>query len=263
MENYQIDHNFHIHTHLSICSNDPEQEIDNIAKKCIELGYKDICITDHMFDDSFDHNIKFYKNQNFKHILIDLPYKKYDGINIHFGAECDLDKDGILGITKEQIEKCEFLIIPINHFHLTIDPFMKLSDEERAKKYIERIKQVLNMDLPFKKIGLAHLTCSLIKSGNFRDHVKIYDLISDEELHRIFKKTKEKGLGIEINIHLFSYLENEYESILRIYRIALEEGNKFYLGGDEHHISDFERRYNENKKVVSMLGLKEKDKFRF
>lgn len=260
---YKIDHDFHIHTYLSKCSGDENQVVDNIVRKAKELGYKDICITDHLFDDSFKHEMNFYKEQNFKHISKDLPYKKYEGINVYFGAECDLDKDGVLGITKEQLDRCDFLIISVNHFHLAIDPFMDLSDSERANKYIERINKVLDMDLPFSKIGLAHLTCSLIKRGDFRDHVKVYDLVKDEELHKIFKKTKEKGIGIEINIPLSRYLENEVDSILRIYRIAKEEGNKFYIGGDEHHIEDFERRYQNNKKVIDMLGLTEEDKFRF
>lgn len=260
---YIIDHDYHIHTYLSKCSNDEEENVDNIVKKARELGYKDICITDHLFDDSFKHEMSFYNGQNFSHISSDLPYKKYEGVNVYFGAECDLDKDGILGITKEELDRCDFLIIPVNHFHLTIDPFMVLSDEERAKKYLERINKVLDMDLPFKKIGLAHLTCSLIKRGDFRNHVKVYDLISDEEFKTIFKKTKEKGIGIEINIPLSRYLESEYDSILRVYRIAKEEGNKFYIGGDEHHIGDFDRKYKDSLKVIEMLGLTEDDKFRF
>ena len=75
---FVIDHDFHIHTYLSKCSRDPDQNIDNIVDICKKLGYKKIAITDHGWDDIIPNMIPFYNGQNIEHISKDRPYKKYD-----------------------------------------------------------------------------------------------------------------------------------------------------------------------------------------
>ena len=82
---YVVDHNYHIHTHLSICSDDPEQNIDNIVLNAKRLGYKRICITDHCWENPHKCNMSFYEKQNFKYVTSELPYKKYDDIEVLFG----------------------------------------------------------------------------------------------------------------------------------------------------------------------------------
>ena len=46
------DHDLHIHSYVSPCSGDPEQNPDNILKYAVENGFKTVCLTDHYWDDS-------------------------------------------------------------------------------------------------------------------------------------------------------------------------------------------------------------------
>ena len=48
---FSIDHDYHIHTHLSTCSGDPEQTVENITRFARQNGMHTICITDHLWDD--------------------------------------------------------------------------------------------------------------------------------------------------------------------------------------------------------------------
>ena len=47
---YIADHDLHIHTQLSLCSGDPEQNKDTILNYGIENGMTTLCLTDHMWD---------------------------------------------------------------------------------------------------------------------------------------------------------------------------------------------------------------------
>ena len=49
---YVVDHDFHIHSQLSICSNDPEQTKERILAYAKECQLKTICITDHYWDEA-------------------------------------------------------------------------------------------------------------------------------------------------------------------------------------------------------------------
>ena len=39
------------------------------------------------------------------------------------------------------------------------------SDQELASLWVKRFEAVLDTDLPFKKVGIAHLACGLICMG--------------------------------------------------------------------------------------------------
>ena len=46
---YVFDHDFHIHSYLSTCSNDKEQSAERILKYALDNNLKQICITDHCY----------------------------------------------------------------------------------------------------------------------------------------------------------------------------------------------------------------------
>ncbi len=130
--------------------------------------------------------------------------------------------------------------------------------EERAKLWAERFDAVLNMDLPFAKIGIAHLSCPLIYSGHYLDVLKA---IPDSEYGRLFKKAAEIGVGIELNFNSLKMSNGEFEENLRMYRAAKAEGCKFYFGSDSHHPSGFENMKKNFEKIAEALELEETDKF--
>ena len=118
------------------------------------------------------------------------------------------------------------------------------------------------MDLPFHKIGIAHLACSLI----FQKHQvnEVLDLISDDVYHRLFFEIAKKGTGVELNaddVKLEGKAPARNEAVLRMFRIAKEEGCKFYLGSDAHHPSSLDRAPAIFRAFIDELNLTEADKF--
>ena len=130
----------------------------------------------------------------------------------------------------------------------------------RAQAWVKRLDHILNQDLPFKKIGLAHLNCELLEP-TAEEYLEMLHLITDDEMRRVFAKAAEKGVGIEINADDFSFKYGGVESVLRPYFIAKECGCKFYCGSDAHHPHELEAAKAIFERAIDLLGLEETDKF--
>ena len=258
---YTIDHDYHIHSQLSSCSADPEQTAERILQYAKENGLKRICLTDHYWDKTVPGASDWYAPQNFDHIkqVGDLP--QAEGIEFLFGCETDMDKYLTLGLPRERWDDFDFVIIPTTHMHM--GGFTVRGDEgveERAKLWCSRFDAVLDMDLPFHKIGIAHLTCSLI----YRDHyIEVLNAIPDAEYHRLFAKAAKAGVGIELNFPSLHLNDETREPTLKPYRIAKEEGCKFYFGSDAHHPAELAGAMANFQNIVDLLGLEESDKIEF
>ena len=259
---YKIDHDYHIHSRVSLCSGDPEQTNDRILRYAEENGLGRICLTDHFWDESVEGSSKWYKWQDFPHICEALPLPKSDKVEFLFGAETDINKEMTLGISKERFKDFGFVIIPTTHLHMTnnITEEDGASPEGRARVWLSRLDGVLDMDLPFGKIGIAHLACSLIAKLH-EDYIKVMRLLPDAELERIFTKAAAVGVGIELNMFDMGYTEAERDIILRPFKIAKSQGCKFYLGSDAHHPDEFSNMKDIFERAITDLDLSENDKF--
>lgn len=257
-----IDHDLHIHSKLSLCSGIPEQTPEAILEYAKRLGLKHICLTDHYWDEAVPGASEWYGIQNYEHLAMALPLPSEYGITFDFGCETDLDKHMTLGISREALDKFDFTIVPTSHLHMTgftIEESMK-SAKERAKFYMERNHALLDMDLPFEKMGLAHFTCSLMANGCDDSCEVILDTITDSELFEFFTRASSKGIGIELNVPL---AKSSDETILRPYKIAKKCGCKFYLGSDAHSPSALEKAPARFEAIIDALDLTEDDKFAF
>lgn len=260
---YKVDHDYHIHSRLSLCSNDPEQSTENILKYAKENGFKKICLTDHFWDERIECGSPWYAKQGFSHICAALPLPQSEGVEFIFGAETELDSQMRLGVSKERLREFDFLIIPTTHLHMNgfvISNEDGATPEGRAKMWMSRLATVLDMDLPFTKIGIAHLACGLIAKTR-ADYLKVLQLLSEEELYRVFAKAKRVGVGIELNSADMKYTDEERNIVLRPFRIAKDAGCKFYLGSDSHHPKDFIGVKEIFERAVLDLCLTENDKF--
>ena len=260
---YIIDNDLHIHSYLSSCSADPQQNPETILRYALENGLKTICLTDHFWDDLVPGASKWYAPQDFAHVCQAKPLPQSENLRFLFGCETDLDKFLRLGISRERMDAFDFIIIPTTHMHMnnfTITPEDGANAESRAKTWVKRLDAVLNMDLPFHKVGLAHLTCGLIDRDR-ESYRKILALLPEEELFRLFTKAAQLGVGIELNASDMRFAEEEAELVLRPYRIAKKCGCKFYLGTDAHHPESFEGMKETFTRAIDLLDLQESDKF--
>lgn len=262
---YIIDHDLHIHSGISLCSGDPEQTPARILQYAVENGLKHICLTDHYWDSHLPvaNGFDFYTLQDLARIKQALPLPQTEGVTFHFGCETDMDKFFTVGVGKEEIGEFEFIIVPTTHLHMpgfTIDePDFPL--ERRAALFVQRFDALLDADLPFGKVGLAHLTCSLMAPAAPQDHLMVLDMIPDEEYARLFARAAEKGMGIELNFPSFGYTEQELPRILRPYRIAKTCGCKFYFGSDAHTPAGLDAAMKNFEHIIDLLQLEESDKF--
>ena len=258
---YVIDHDLHIHSNISLCSGDPNQTNERILEYARENGFKTVCLTDHFWDESvFILPESWYKGQGYDHISAALPLPQEEGIRFLFGCETELDRTLTLGVAKEHFDRFDFIVIPTTHMHMT--GFTLNSEEEkdaksRADAWIKRLDAVLSMDLPFHKVGIAHLTCTLIAPQTDMYH-EVLSLLPEKEMYRLFTKAAALGVGIELNDGLNT---GEEELVLRPYRIAKECGCKFYLGSDAHTVGGLQGAMQKFTKIVDALSLTEDDKF--
>lgn len=263
---FAIDHDYHIHSQLSKCSSDPEQTPERILQYAKEFGLKKICVTDHYWDSSVEGASPWYKPQNFEHVCASLPLPQADGVEFLFGAETELDRHMRLGMPLSRFDDFDFVIIPTTHLHMegfTINVCDLESHKRRAELWVDRLDAVLDMELPFYKIGIAHLVCGLFDRRSRADLVKTLDLIPESELERVFAKAARVGVGIELNRDdMKHFTEEETDSILRPFRAAKRMGCKFYLGSDAHHPKIFtEPTMTAFNRAIDLLGLTEDDKF--
>ena len=258
---FVYDNDLHIHSKLSSCSNDEQQTTQRILEYAIKNNLKTICLTDHFWDEKVEGASRWYTPQNFGHISKALPLPQADGIEFLFGCETEMDKFFTLGIAKESFDKFDFIVVPTTHLHM-MDFTIASQDnsyERRAKLWIERFDALLNMDLPFYKMGLAHITSSFIAPTR-AEYLEVLKLIPESQMERLFIKAANVGIGIELNLSVFK-LAGENEIVLKPYRIAKKCGCKFYCGSDAHSPKHLDEAKEVFEKTIDILNLTENDKF--
>ena len=72
---FQLDHDYHIHSQLSLCSNDPEQNTQNILHIAENLGLRQIVLADHYWDERVRRKIIDFYDDRAEAMLDDImPY---------------------------------------------------------------------------------------------------------------------------------------------------------------------------------------------
>ena len=265
---FQFDHDLHIHSQISLCSNDPGQSKERIFRYAQENGLHTVCITDHFWDSSVEGASDWYSKQDLAHISKSKPLPQSEEIRFLFGCETEMNRFLTVGIAKEHFELFDFIIIPTTHFHMTGYTLFEediINPQMRAKSWVKRLDHVLDMDFPFHKVGLPHLTSNLLSRVK-KERVKEVRLetissIPANEMYRLFTKAARLGVGIELNASDMGFADSEQEIELRPYRIAKECGCKFYCGSDAHHPDRFESVKETLERVIDLLELEEDDKF--
>ena len=260
---YTFDNDLHIHSYISLCSKDLEQTPQAILEYAKENGLKTVALTDHFWDSSFSGASGFYQPQNFEWISRSKPLPQCEGIDFLFGCEADMDKDLRLGISKERFDDFDFVTMSLTHLHMVgfvISEEDAATAEGRARVWVERLEHFLSLDLPFHKIGLAHLATPLIAKGR-EMYLRILELLPEKKLYKLFAECARLGVGIELNSGDMSFADEEAETVLKMFRIAKECGCKFYMGSDAHHPDRLKTVKPIFERAIDLLGLTEDDKY--
>lgn len=262
---FQIDHDLHIHTFLSNCSSDPEQTPLRILDYAEEYGLHTVAVADHFWDRDVKNGPPVWAPYDYELIRRNYPLPERAGIRFLFGGETDMSHENRIGVGSRAMEEMDFIVIPTTHMHFigeTVTEEQVKTPAHRAETWMRRLEAVLSADLPFHKVGIAHLACTLLAS-NPRDretYLETLSLLPEDRMHAAFRRAAALGAGIELNFDNFS--DSEADLVLRPFRIAKEEGCKFYYGSDAHHPARFPEGIKTCERVVELLALTEDDKFR-
>lgn len=257
---YIADHDFHIHSTVSLCCHDDNQTPKAILNYAKENGFKKIYLTNHFWDEKVKSEADWCDEHNFAAVSSVLPLPRDENIEFLFGCETDMDFNNVLGISAERFDAFDFIVVATTHLHLDGNTVKTeiTTPEEAAFHWLDKIQSLLTKDLPFNKIGIAHLTCGHIFGKRTNE---VLSLLSDDSLYRVFKECSVKGAGIELNVKTLNVSDEQKAILLRPYFIAKECGCKFYLGSDSHKTAALTFAKENFEDVITQLNLKETDKF--
>ena len=273
---YVVDHDLHMHSYLSLCANHGHQVPVVMLRYAKENGLSTICLTDHYWDERVP-GAEFlgpyrsgaaiwYSIQNTRRTDLALPLPQDEKVRFLYGCETEMDMHCRIGISPEELKRRDFIIIPTTHLHMAGFTVARedSSVQRRAELWVSRFAALLDMDLPFHKIGVAHLTCTLFSPERTPQSSRdCLSLVSDATMTDLFGKAAKRGIGVELNFNPDQYEKaGVLDDLLRPYRIAIDCGCKFYFGSDAHAPDEFTGAKAKFEKIVDLLGLTEDQKFK-
>ncbi len=258
---YTADHDYHLHSTVSLCCHDATQTPQAIFDYARRNGFTSVCLTNHFWDEKVESEADWCDEHDFAHVSSVLPLPQGESTRFLFGAETDMDFNNIVGVSRERIDLFDFIIVSTTHLHLDGNTVRRKIEtpEEAAFHWVDKFENLLKKDLPWHKIGIAHLTSGHIMKGRL---LEVLPLLTYETLRNVFSECARKGIGIELNIKTIGMSDKESEILLRPYFVAKECGCKFYLGSDSHKASALTGTKENFNHVIETLNLHESDKFR-
>ena len=257
----RIEHDFHLHTNLSVCASREVTAADYVAN-AKKLGLKKLGFSDHFWDAAIEGANTFYQPQNYEHILQlkpELDTLRCADIQFYFGCETEYDPyhHGV-AITEKVAEQLDFLLVPNSHTHMMMpkdcyEPYRKHADFMLQAAY-----DILNSPVSRYITAIAHpfeaVACPYPNG-------LLIDLIPDDEFKRVLDLMAEKGVAFEINVSSMrkkTPAEIERMSQIRLFRLAKQQGCKFLFGSDSHEAQSHVF-YSNADLVADLLELKADD----
>ena len=261
---FPIDHDMHCHSILSVCSQDPGQTVSALLANAKKHGYTLQCITDHLWDPDVPGASGFYASQDIDHVRKSLPLPEDEQVKMVFGCETEFLGGKKLALAPRHFDLFDFIVIPPNHFHMIdfVRPACYDTEEKLADLLVERLEEISLLDLPWHKIGIAHMNGFILPGG---DTNLLLRSVDEKRFRNVMRKFADFGAGIEINLCSDCFpadWQDHAEDVLRLHRMAKEEGCRFYLASDGHHPADFNDVAEKSPAVVRALGLTEQHLFR-
>lgn len=247
----KIEHDLHLHTHLSVCGRD-DATIANYIRSAKELGIKKIGVADHMWDskvpfvDSMrtskaagggDAVVNWYRMQDIPHcreILDEIAQLDTEGVHFWFGGEVDYCPGVGAAITLEEAEKLEFMTVPNSHTHHLMDEKDYEPKEKHAEFMLRAGMEICTAPTAKYVTALAHPFDAVLPPY---PQAEVLDVITDSQMAEVFCAAKENNIAAEINVSSFNgcpddQLQNHF--MMRVLQVAKACGCTFTFGSDSH-----------------------------
>jgi len=231
----RIDHDLHIHTFLSACCADPKgQTPERIAKRAAAMGLETIGLADHVWANQVIEPSRWYRPQDLGPI-VDMKQRTprdVNGVRVLVGCEAETIAPGRFGITQEDTEQLDFVLLACTHFHMSGFVAQPASDKPR-----DIAEHCLAFFLSAIESGLATaIPHSFLPLGYLDQLPAVIEAISDQEFLDVFGPAADRGVGIEITT---GYLagkpgDGRPEGPLRFLELAKQAGCSFTFGSDAH-----------------------------
>ena len=252
-------YDYHMHSSFS---GDSQTDIEDMIKRSIDLGLKEICFTDHVDYDIIS-DVPFETNYDSYFERLNYFQNKYkDKISIKKGIE--------MGVQSHILDKCSYdikkypfdFVICSLHAMNRVDLyngtfFNDITQEQAYEKYYLELYNIVKNYNDYSVLG--HL--DLIKRyGDYKNELD--DKLFSDIIESILKEAIYNGKGIEINTSCFRYGLKDLTPSTYILKMYKDLGGEIITTGSDSHITSqvafkFDFIYNK----LSELGFKYVTKF--
>jgi histidinol-phosphatase (PHP family) len=255
---------YHLHNHFSP---DSEEDTRKIVEKALEMGMKDICITNHpelhdkkTGEDHFNAN---EAKERFKNIKAELDevQRDFPEVKLGFGMEMGYHEKWISELEK-LVQETEFDFV-LGSIHVVNDVIISshLYAEELYSQTDEETAYSAYFDNMLKLVEWGQFDVVAHFDINKKFGYKFYGPFQPEKykyrIMPILKRMKEKGIGLEINTKCMKIKCKEIFPHPTILRWAVEIGiENFTLGSDAHTEADVSQNIKEALEIAKEAGIR-------
>lgn len=256
----KLDHDLHVHTYLSACCMEKEQQTPNaILSLAKDMGVHTIGFADHVWANPNLSPSNWYRPQDesqISRLRTDLASVS-SGIRFLVGCEAEMIAPGQFGITPQFAEELDFVLLACSHFHM--NGFVA-QPESNAPGDVAR--HMLNFLRSGVSSGLASsIAHPLLPFGYLDQFDSAIDAISDAEFLDVFGVAAELGVALEITTGFLPVQPERAFSVetpIRFLSLAKQAECKFTLGSDAHS-PEAQKRLPELAVLTKAVGVTEED----
>ena len=176
----KIEHDFHIHTTLSLCANETAT-VENYLATAKKLGLKKLGFSDHFWDSAIGGAFEWYQKQDYEHVVqlkSELERVTGEDVKIYFGCETEYDPihHGV-ALTEEAAEKFDFILVPNSHTHMMMPKDFYQPHQKHVDFMVQAYHEILDSNVSRYITAVAHpfeaVNCPY-------DRTRLIDMISDD-----------------------------------------------------------------------------------
>lgn len=228
-------YDYHMHSSFSEDSKTP---MDDMIKKSIELGLKEICFTEHI-----DYSVIIDDKERDISVNYKDYFSKLNYYNELYKNDITIKRGIEIGLQEHVLDKClddiinndfDFVIASIH----TIDKYELIGkkfyqDKTQLEAYRQYYETLYNMMKKFKNYSvLGHV--DIVKRYGDLNNI-IDDKIFGDEIDEILKMVIHEGKGIEINTSCFRYKLPDLTPSSYILKRYRELGGEIITTGSDSH----------------------------